>query len=661
MTILSRLCCFSVLWGLALGAARADEPTVRDNSFFGEKLYPVFRTAQCERCHNDNGVASETELRFPREGAAAELVETFGLKLLDLIEPSNPEESLLYLKPTNREEHSGGARIKPGSDEEQHLLAWIRYLAGLSAEQVKEAREKIAQVERLALVPLSVRRLTHLQYNNSVRDLLNDQTRPADGFPKEDFINGFKNQIAGQGISPILAEAYGIAAERLAARAFRGGDHLKLLPRAPQAPDDAECAREFVQSFGRRAFRRPLTGDEVTQYVNVLLRESQRSARFTAGAQVVVEAMLQSPHFLFRIERGPGGDFEAYEVASRLSYLLWDTMPDAGLLQMAEMGGLSTREQIETQARHMLNDPRARGALDEFLAQWMRFDRVLGATRDRRRFSQFNADLAGAMVEETRRLFHHLVWSDASFMEFFTADYTFVNADLARLYGLPEPTGDFARVSYPPDSGRAGVLGHASFLTETSNPAETSPTSRGLFVRNQFLSHDVPAPPPGINAALPELTAEAPLTNRQRLDLHLNSESCAGCHRLVDPIGLGFEQYNAIGGFEEKMLVRAGNGRRGADEQEVTLELDTSAYVQGLENSNFTTPRELGRVLAESRTAQRSIVKQLFRYAFGREETDADQPALDALLERFRASGYRFRELLVAIVTSDLFLQRTSR
>lgn len=205
------------------------------------------------------------------------------------------------------------------------------------------------------------------------------------------------------------------------------------------------------------------------------------------------------------------------------------------------------------------------------------------------------------------------------------------------------------------------MLGHASFLTETSNPAETSPTSRGLFVRNQFLSHDVPAPPPGINAALPELTAEAPLTNRQRLDLHLNSESCAGCHRLVDPIGLGFEQYNAIGGFEEKMLVRAGNGRRGADEQEVTLELDTSAYVQGLENSNFTTPRELGRVLAESRTAQRSIVKQLFRYAFGREETDADQPALDALLERFRASGYRFRELLVAIVTSDLFLQRTSR
>ena len=136
--------------------------------------------------------------------------------------------------------------------------------------------------------------------------------------------------------------------------------------------------------------------------------------------------------------------------------------------------------------------------MEEFLAQWMRFDRVLGATRDRRRFREFNTEVAAAMVEETRQLFNHLVWRDQNFMEFFTANYTFVSTDLARLYGLPAPAEEFAKVEYPADSGRSGVLGHGSFLVLTSKPAETSPTARGLFVRNHFLGHEVPPPPPGV-------------------------------------------------------------------------------------------------------------------------------------------------------------------
>src|SRR5262249_43218460 len=150
--------------------------------------------------------------------------------------------------------------------------------------------------------------------------------------------------------------------------------------------------------------------------------------------------------------------------ASRLSYFLWDTMPGDDLLQAAAKGEFSTVEKIEATARQMLEDPRAHTSMGEFLAQWMRFDRVLGATRDRRRFREFNTEIAAAMVEETRRLFEHLVWSDRNFMEFFTANYTFVNADLARLYGLPAPAEDFGRVEYPADSGRSGVLGHGSML-----------------------------------------------------------------------------------------------------------------------------------------------------------------------------------------------------
>jgi hypothetical protein len=325
------------------------------------------------------------------------------------------------------------------------------------------------------------------------------------------------------------------------------------------------------------------------------------------------------------------------------------------LLRAAERDEMSTPDQVERIAREMLDDPRARTAFDEFLTQWMRLDRVLSATRDRRRYRDFNGDLAAAMVEETRRLFAHLVWNDENFMQFFSADYTFVNSDLARLYGLPEPSDEFARVQYPADSGRAGVLGHGSFLLGTSKPSETSPTARGLFVRNQFLGHDVPPPPAGLNTMLPEITVDNPMTNRQRLAVHLNSEACASCHRLIDPIGFGLEQYNAIGGFQQRMTIRS--GRRG-EGNALELDLDTAAQIQGIEDSAFTSPKELGAILAGNEACQRNVVKQMFRYAFGRAETAEDQPTIDLVLARFRDSGFRFRELVVAVVTSPQFLQK---
>ena len=537
--------------GVTAQAARAV-----DETFFAEKVYPVLHAVQCERCHSDNGVASETRLEFPEPDAGHDRITAFGLSLMDLVDRGNPEQSLLLRKPTRRMKHSGGQRIKPGSGDEAVLLRWINYLAGLSDEQVRRARERIARSDRRGLEALAVRRLTHSQYNHTVRDLLGEQSQPASGFPKEDFVNGFRNQLEAQVVSPLQAEAYGIAAERLARAAFQGGDQHGLIPRQPGSPTDAASVDEFVREFGLRAFRRPLTDGEVRRYSGLFLKEAGRTRNFQAGASMVIEAMLQSPHFLFRVERGANGPDASFEIASRLSYFLWDTMPSDELLRTAGEGKLATVEQIDATVRRMLDDPRARGSMDEFLAQWMRFDRVLEATRDRRMFREFNAEVAAAMVEETRRLFNHLVWDDRNFMETFTADYTFVNSDLARLYGLPAPAEEFAKVKYPPDSGRSGVLGHGSFLVLTSKPAETSPTARGLFVRNHFLGQEIPPPPAGVNTVLPNITEDAPMTNRQRLTVHLNSESCAGCHRLIDPIGLGFEQYNAIGAFQKKMVLQ---------------------------------------------------------------------------------------------------------
>jgi hypothetical protein len=266
------------------------------------------------------------------------------------------------------------------------------------------------------------------------------------------------------------------------------------------------------------------------------------------------------------------------------------------------------------------------------------------------------------MTEETRQLFDHLVWEGKDFREFLTADYTFVSTDLARLYGLPQPSEEFAKVVYPPDSGRGGVLGHGSVLTLTSHPADTSPTARGLFVREHFLCHRVPPPPAGVNTTLPVVTENKPLTNRDRLGVHLNSEACAGCHVLIDPIGLGFEQYDAIGRYREQLLLRfrrsseEESGERNREPLQIKLDLDTKAHIQGVGNSEFTAPKQLGQILARDEGCQRCMVKQLFRYALSREETPADQEAIETMLRQFQSSGFRFQELIVSMVASKPFL-----
>ena len=243
---------------------------------------------------------------------------------------------------------------------------------------------------------------------------------------------------------------------------------------------------------------------------------------------------------------------------------------------------------------------------------------VLDATRDRRKYREFNSELATAMTEETRQLFRHLVWNDMDFMEFFTAAYTFISTSLAQIYGMSVPEREFSRVEYPAESGRSGVLGHGSFLVLTSKPAETSPTSRGLFVRIHFLAQEIAPPPPGVNAVLPEVVEEKPLTNRQRLAVHLNSEACVSCHRLIDPIGFGFEQYDAIGSFKTKMALRFG-GRDNPSTKE--LELDTTAFVQGIPDSEFSRPKELGKLLARNETCHRRSLS----YVSGRSCRSSDR------------------------------------
>src|SRR5215470_7358001 len=429
---------FKALLILALFSIWAQEGfSPAQESSFSRTLYPVLEKAACRSCHNPDGVASVTRLRFPEPDANADQIEAFGRSLVALIDRNKPEESLLLKKPTNRVSHAGGERIRPGSGEERILKAWIQRLAKMSDDEVASAL-KVYEAKAAGSVPArpaaALRRLTHSQYNNTVRDLLGDQSAPANQFPPEDFVNGFKNQYQSQNLSPLLVEAYSAAAERLARNAFQGGDPRGLIP----CKSSPSCRERFVREFGLKAFRRPLEIDERKRYEELFRRE----ADFYKGAQLAVEAMLQSPSFLFRLEETSDPKLKPYVTAGRLSYALWDSMPDATLFESAARGALATPQGVETMARRMLADPRARRSLDEFVSQWMRFDRLLTAGKDRRRYPNFNREVAAAMAEETRSFISDLVWNDRDFMDVFTADYSFINADLAEIYGVPAPRSE---------------------------------------------------------------------------------------------------------------------------------------------------------------------------------------------------------------------------
>src|SRR5688572_15320608 len=672
---------------MAAPRPQAQGPGAPDPAVFQSQVFPVFEAAKCSGCHAASGVASATRLHFPERDATPAQIQAFGLSLSTLVDRGDVSKSLLLTKPTNVARHTGGLRIKPGSPEEQIVAKWAMALASASDATLAAAMRTLTAGEGETAPKQLVRRLTHAQYDNTVRDLLGDYSKPAERFPPEDYVDGFKNQLTGQGMPPLLVETYSTAAERLALNAFRIGDINGLVPCAPSqgygasrqssagssratadtwAWNDQKCRDAFVRRFGLRAFRRPLTEDEVKRYSAAFSEQARVSRRFLDGARVVVEAMLQSPNFLFHVEAGPDGQHTDYDVASRLSYLLWNTMPDAALFEAAAKGELSTVAGRERTARRLLaNVPKGRDALDQFFEEWLRFDRVVNAVKSNR-YQAFTPELAIAMAEETRTLLHHLVANDLNFMDALTADYSFLTSELAEVYGVPAPKEQFEMVKFPSDSQRAGILGHGTFLASTAGPTDTSPTARGIFIRERLLCQHVPPPPPGVITTLPDpLVNEKPKGRRQLMVEHVENPTCASCHRLMDPIGFGFEHFDAIGRYREKELIPVG-GRRGGGgggggrggPPPIPLEINAQGEIAGLPNSNFSGAKQLGAILADSPVCQECIVRQMFRYSYGRLETTSDERTIDQLYERFKMSGFRFKSLLVALVDSPEFLRQ---
>lgn len=444
------------------------------------------------------------------------------------------------------------------------------------------------------------------------------------------------------GPSRVSSAALSEAVFRMAKVLSDSADMSKLMACGPAAPDT--CAKDFVSRFGKRVFRRPLSSDEQRRYEALAMGGADR----TKGARLAVRAMFGSPAFLYRSElgekKGASYTLTPWETASAMSYGVIGSMPDDALFAAADRGDLATQAGREREARRLLALPRARAHMGTFALQWLGADNVGEIEKQASLFPDDSPALRASMREETKRFFSHVVFDGShKASELFTANYTFVDGALAKHYGMAAPASPFEKKEYA-DGSRSGVLGHASMLATTSHSDQTSPIRRGLFVRRNVLCQELPAPPPNVGG-LPKIDPNA--TTRDRFAQHTANPFCASCHQHIDPVGFGFEKFDALGHLRETE-----NGKAVDAKGDMT---DVEGLGGGT-HAPFTDLRALGKTLGESRAAQACVAKQLYRFTRGVLEDDSctTRPYEARFVER----GGDIRELLVDLVSSEDFTVR---
>ena len=498
----------------------------------------------------------------------------------------------------------------------------------------------------VAAGPAALRKLTREQYINAVVDLLGPELEVPPTAEPDAVLSGLAAVGAGgtsyspRGVESFEQVAYALAAQALSLEAIRA----RLVPCTPSESVDSACAEAVLSPLARRAWRRPPLPEEIDGLVGVSMEAAKALGSFDGGLEFGIAAILQSPHFLYRTELGAtdGGlrRFTDHELAMRLSFLLWNGPPDEALLAAADAGELTTDDGLVLQAERLLADDRARAGLRRFFTEWLQLSDLTSLSKDPTIFDFYTNELGESAREETLRLLEWMVFDEGRDLRtLMTTTTTFVSPLLAALYDIPAPSADdgFVRVQLPQDGHRAGLLGHASFLNQHAHAVSTSVTLRGKAVRSILLCQAMPDPPVNVDTSIPEPSGDAP-TMRERVAEHLTDPGCAGCHLLMDPIGLGLERFDGTGRF------------RNLDN---FTEIDPSGDLDG---EVFSTARGLGRLIGQHPDFSKCVVRTLARYAMGRTETVAERGHIKALDARFREAGFRLAPLLVELVQSPLFL-----
>jgi hypothetical protein len=506
----------------------------------------------------------------------------------------------------------------------------------------------------VAQLPSTLRRLTRFEYAAALEDVFGITVEIEAVLPRDEVVDGFDNHAESLGVAELHVEAYLKLAEQVGARVAAD----PALPAHGACGDfDVECARTRVASWGARLFRRSLTDRELAQLI-ALFADDFSEPGFREGAELVISALLQSPSFLYRldgaataaVDDGAGARPLASPetLASRLAFLFWSSVPDRELAGVAAAGRLASAKDVAREARRLWKDERTKRSLWHFHEQWLGLSDFLGVEKNPRLFAFWDSELRRDLALETRQfVLAVLQEDDARLTTLLTAPNTFANPRLRDFYGF-KPGGAaadaFERLDFPALGQRLGLLTQGSLLSAHAEVDQTSPVLRGKFVIERFFCKSPPPPPPNLAVSPPVLDPR--LTTRQRFDRHRTDPGCAGCHQFLDPIGFGFEHFDASGHYRET---------------ESGAPIDARGFLVGTDvDGEFDGAKELSHKLAASEDVRRCVVSHWFRYAFGRAETPEESCSLERLANVFRDSGGSLEELVVGLTQLEAFLSPSS-
>lgn len=491
---------------------------------------------------------------------------------------------------------------------------------------------------------VGLQRLTRAEYNRTVRDLFGITSNPADGFPPDSSTNGFDNNAKSLTVSPQLTSLLLGAAETIAAEAV-ANQLATLLPCDPVA--DSSCTRDSVAAIATRVYRRPPSDAELDDLMVLVDFAATEGDPVSSGIENAIIAMLMSPQFLYRSiptdtaapELGERVVLDDWALATRLSYFLWGSTPDDALLARAAAGELQDEDALRLEFERMLADPKSAAFYDGFVSQWLQLGKLGAATPDAAMFPTFDEDLRQAMTDETRMFFDDLRQRDGSPLEIVTGTNTFANAALAGIYGVEGVTGDALVPITTDPAQRAGVLTMPAVLTMTSGPSAPNIVRRGVWLAEAILCVAPPPPPAGVPPAPDPMAGES---ERERLARHRQDPSCASCHDLIDPLGFGFENYDALGSWREQV-----------DGEDV----DNAGTLP--DGRTFAGMVELGGLLATGTDYPTCMTSKVMTYALGRTVTPDDACVVEAIGAQTVTADAALSDLLWAVVTSDAFRTET--
>ncbi len=607
---------------LVLLASTTFAPATARADGFDQNVRPLLQK-HCLRCHGEQKPKGDVNLaKFAAEESLRGDPDLW-LRVIDaLIERTMPPP---------------GDRAGPNVDDRQH-----------AADSIKAILDAVEGVRDPG--PSVIQRLTRRQYNNTIRDLLGVDTHPADAFPADGGGGGgFDNKASTLFVPPILMEKYLAAATDVLLKADPSR-YIAARPGAGLSKDEA--ARRSIAAFARRAFRRPERSDEVERLMRLFRRAGERGDGFEAAVRLSLRAVLVSPSFLYLVENDRT-DVEGlyrvtdHELACRLSYFLWSSMPDGELSTLADAGRLHDPDVLALQVRRMLADPKSRAMAEDFAGQWLRVGSLADlAEPDKRLFPEYTPELRDAMVEEAASFFHAILREDRPIVELLDSYYTFLNERLARHYGIDGVTGpDFRRVELK-DRRRGGVLGMAAILTLTSYPRRTSPVLRGKWVLEELLGTPPPPPPAMVKSLPTDDRIRNGLTFRERLEQHRKKAECASCHARLDPLGFGLENFDVLGRWRDDVQKKP---------------VDASGKLTTGEE--FTGAVALKTILVETKRELfvRNLADRMLSYALRRGVEYYDAPTIKQIMADLVAKDYRAATLVTAVVESLPFQYRRNQ